>query len=163
MFRILKSNPPFSAPRDNTARASCRSRAKRDFLSFLLLEIDQLVAQQQFNQASLLFKEIFDQHPGDPTSLRKLAALLYQLGQHEAAITMLADALDPEDPDLESVLALAGFLQASDRISEAADLLYATAPGLAETAIELLRLDNRQDEANEVQGLLVNPPGPRAA
>lgn len=135
----------------------------------LLLEIDQLVAQQQFNQASLLFKEIFDQHPGEPTSLRKLAALLYQLGQHEAAITMLADALDPEDPDLESVLALAGFLQASDRISEAADLLYATAlrspaaPGIAETAIELLRRDHRQDEADEVRGLLVNPPGPGAA
>jgi hypothetical protein len=33
MFRTLKSNSPFSAPRDDTARASCGNGAKSDFLS----------------------------------------------------------------------------------------------------------------------------------
>jgi AraC-like DNA-binding protein len=36
MFRTLKSNSPFSAPRDDTARASCRNEAKSDFLSLEL-------------------------------------------------------------------------------------------------------------------------------
>jgi Flp pilus assembly protein TadD len=132
----------------------------------ILLEIDQLAAQQQFTQASLLFKEIFDHHPGEPTALRRLAALLFQLGQHEAAITMLADSLDPENPDLETVSALAGFLSATDRISEAADLLYAATlrspekTGLAQQTIELLRRDNRPAEAEEIRSLLANPPAP---
>ena len=34
MFRTLKSNSPFSAPRDDTARASCGNGAKRKLLSF---------------------------------------------------------------------------------------------------------------------------------
>jgi hypothetical protein len=34
MFRTLKSNSPFSAPRDDTARASCGNGAKRKILSF---------------------------------------------------------------------------------------------------------------------------------
>jgi hypothetical protein len=33
MFRTLTSNSPFSAPRDDTARASCGNGAKSDFLS----------------------------------------------------------------------------------------------------------------------------------
>ena len=32
MFRTLKSNSPFSAPRDNAARASCGNGAKRKLL-----------------------------------------------------------------------------------------------------------------------------------
>ena len=34
MFRTLKSNSPFSAPRDDTARAGCGNRAKINFLPF---------------------------------------------------------------------------------------------------------------------------------
>jgi hypothetical protein len=32
MFQTLKSNSPFSAPRDDTARASCGNVSKSDFL-----------------------------------------------------------------------------------------------------------------------------------
>lgn len=129
----------------------------------LLIEIDQLVARQQYSQASLIFKQIFDLHPGEPTALRKLASLIFQLGQHEAAITMLADSLDPENPDPETVIDLANLLRAMDRVPEAADLLYATAlhfphyPGLGSLAIESLQQENRQEEANEIQALLAIP------
>jgi hypothetical protein len=33
MFRTLKSNSPFSAPRDDTARAGCGNRGKSKILS----------------------------------------------------------------------------------------------------------------------------------
>jgi tetratricopeptide (TPR) repeat protein len=128
----------------------------------LLLEIDQLAAQQQFNQASAVFKEIFERFPGEPSALRKLAQLLFQLGQPDAAISMIADALDPENPDAESVLALAQFLRALDRLSEAADLLYATAlrcpthPGLGEPTLELLTQLDRHAEAEEIRALLLS-------
>jgi hypothetical protein len=44
MFRTLKSNSPFSAPRDDTARASCGNGAKSDFLSLLKLHHALLLA-----------------------------------------------------------------------------------------------------------------------
>ncbi len=34
MFQTLKSNSPLSAPRDDTARATCGNGAKRKLLSF---------------------------------------------------------------------------------------------------------------------------------
>lgn len=137
-------------------------------VSDLLLEIDQLVSQQEYQKASLVFKKIFEAHPNEPLALRKLASLIFQLGQQDAAISMLADSIDSEDPDPETVMDLARLLRAMDRTSDAADLLYATAlryplhPGLGEFATQSLGQLGRDDEAAEIYALLKSADNPSA-
>ena len=48
MFQTLKSNSPFSAPRDDTARASCGNGAKRKLLSFIGDKQRVMIAPRQF-------------------------------------------------------------------------------------------------------------------
>lgn len=128
-------------------------------IPLLLEEIDNLITQGQHGATSPIFQQIFQQSPNHPQALRKLANLLFQLGQTDQAITLLADSLDIENPDIETILELSAFLRALERAEESADILYAAAlrspshSELRHAAIEILQSLDRHTEAHEIAAL----------
>ena len=80
LFQTLKSNSPFSAPRDDTARASCGNGAKRKLLSFF---VSTLKTIQTLTQRCGI----------EPVILHPFAALIPVLGLHHVVLD--AEFLQP--------------------------------------------------------------------
>lgn len=100
----------------------------------LLQSVDTLVAELNFPEAATVFRQIFEADPANPAGLRKLASVMQALGKPEDALTLLADSINPEAPELETVLQMADLLERLERPSDAADLLLGVALAYPEDA-----------------------------
>jgi len=92
----------------------------------LLSQIAVITAEGSYQQAIPLFEEIFVLSPGNPVALRALAKCMLQVEQHDQALALLSDSIDPDWPDTATIIQISSILKGLDRSEEAADLLVAS-------------------------------------
>ncbi|MEI6870800.1 MAG: tetratricopeptide repeat protein [Verrucomicrobiota bacterium] len=108
--------------------------------------------EQAYEACVQAFKEIFDAHPGHPAALRALAAVMLDLGQTDAALSLIADSVNETEPDPETLHQLSTLLKGMGRLEESADLLICalsydpTHQGRAEELKALLSQLGRGDD-----------------
>ena len=100
--------------------------------------------EQSYEACAEAFAEVFAAQPGHPEAMRALASIMLDMGQTENALSLLADAVDKQNPDPESLHQLSVLLKGQNRLEEAADLLICAASNAP----------NRQDWIIELKSLL---------
>ncbi|MEK0444780.1 MAG: hypothetical protein RLZZ399_101 [Verrucomicrobiota bacterium] len=136
---------------------------QQERISQLLHDANSLVARGELPQASNVFREIFEISPGHPQALRSLAEAMLSVHQHESALALLADSIDPDWPDVPTVLKISSILKNVQRHEEAADLLFASVhanPASAELRSEataLLSALGRASDLATLAGLSATP------
>ncbi len=136
---------------------------QQERIAQLLGDANSLVAKGELSQASNLFREIFEISPGHPLALRSLAEAMLSAHQHESALALLADSIDPEWPDVATVLKISSILKDTQRQEEAADLLFASvhanpaSPELRAEANSLLSALGRTADLETLAGLSASP------
>lgn len=135
---------------------------EQEKIADLLKAADALIEKGHYSQASPLFGEIFEIQPGHPVALRHLAQCMLKVDQHDQALALLADSIDPSWPDVPTILQITEILRALNRNEEAGDLLFASVhanPGSAELRTEAnaaLALLGRTDDIETLTHLDVN-------
>jgi thioredoxin-like negative regulator of GroEL len=118
-----------------------------------------LVREGDYPNAARLFQEVFASDPGNPRALRGLAEAMLQLDQHDVALALLADSINPDWPDSSTVLQISRILQSLHRDDEAADLLFASVHAdpanieLRVAATTLISALNRTEDLNTLSRL----------
>jgi len=100
--------------------------------------------EQSYEACAEVFAEIFAAQPRYPEAMRALASIMLDMGQTENALSLLADAVDKEHPDPESLHQLSVLLKGQNRLEEAADLLICAVSSAP----------SRQDWITELRSLL---------
>jgi len=100
--------------------------------------------EQSYEACAEVFTQIFAAQPRHPEAMRALASIMLDMGQTENALSLLADAVDKEHPDPESLHQLSVLLKGQNRLEEAADLLICAVSSAP----------SRQDWITELQSLL---------
>lgn len=77
--------------------------------------------EKRFTECADAFVKIFEESPSDPGALRDLASVMLSFGEGESALALLADSVDPERPDVPTLLRIGNLLLGLGRDSEAAD------------------------------------------
>jgi thioredoxin-like negative regulator of GroEL len=133
-----------------------------DKVASLLKDAEALIEEAQYSKASAIFGEIFEITPGHPAGLRLLAQCMLKVDQHDQALALLADSIDPNWPDVTTILQITEILKALDRNEEAGDLLFASVhanPASLELRAEAnsaLALLGRTDDIETLTHLDVN-------
>ena len=89
----------------------------------LVSEAKNLANEQRFDESAEAFRALFEKNPGDPLVLRELASVLLDIGQSDMALSLLADSVDSEAPDVSTLRRIATILRGHNRPDEAADIL----------------------------------------
>ena len=89
----------------------------------LVAEACELASEQNFDACAQRFAEAFKAEPGNVEALRGLAGVMVELDQIESALALLSDSIDPENPDVPTLLKIANLLRGLHRLDEAADVL----------------------------------------
>lgn len=92
-------------------------------LESLIANATSHAKEQSYESCVAVFGEIFSAYPGHPKAIRALASIMLDIGQTETALSLLADAVDTDHPDPESLHQLSTLLKGQNRPGEAADLL----------------------------------------
>ena len=116
--------------------------------------------EQSYESCVQVFKEIFAAHPGHPGALRSLAAVMLDLGQTEAALSLIADSVNETKPDPEVLHQLSTLLKGMGRLEEAADLLICALsfdPTHHQRADELKALLSQLGRGDDFQNYFAEP------
>jgi thioredoxin-like negative regulator of GroEL len=130
-----------------------------DTLQPTLDKANKLVREGDYPNAARLFQEVFANEPGNTGALRGLAQAMLQLDQHDVALALLADSINPDWPDSSTVLQISRILQSLHRDDEAADLLFASVHAdpanieLRVAATALISALNRTDDLKTLSRL----------
>jgi tetratricopeptide (TPR) repeat protein len=89
----------------------------------LVSEAASLAKEKRYDESAVAFQRLFESAPGDPTLLRELASVLLDVGQAEMALSLLADSVNPEAPDVPTLRQIGTILRGHNRLDEAADIL----------------------------------------
>ena len=129
----------------------------------VVLGAKELANEKRFEESASAFSEVFREHPGDPGALRELAGVMSELGQMEIALALLADSVDFEKPDIQTLHQISLLLRGQNRAEEAADFLLCacaydpTNSGLLAETRALLRELGREDELQLEEGVSRTP------
>ncbi|MEI6714298.1 MAG: tetratricopeptide repeat protein [Verrucomicrobiota bacterium] len=122
----------------------------------LLTQISAITSEGSYQQAIPLFEEIFVLSPGNPVALRALAKCMLQVEQHDQALALLSDSIDPDWPDTATIIQISSILKGLDRSEEAADLLVASVhanPENTDLLAEATRTLTDLGRAEEIEAL----------
>lgn len=122
----------------------------------LLTQIAAITAEGSYQQAVPLFEEIFVLSPGNPVALRALAKCMLQVEEHDQALALLSDSIDPDWPDTATIIQISSILKGLDRSEEAADLLVASVhanPENTDLMAEAARTLTDLGRAEEIEAL----------
>ncbi len=89
----------------------------------LVSEAKELAIEKRFDECAQTFSEVFEQSPNDPQALQALASVMFDVGQMDVGLALLADSVDQENPDSATLHRIATLLKGQDRLDEAADFL----------------------------------------
>lgn len=89
----------------------------------LVSEATELAKEKRFLESADAFKEAFAILPMDPSALRQLASVMVDLGETESGLSLLADSVDLDKPDMETLRRIATLLRGQNRLNEAGDFL----------------------------------------
>jgi len=89
----------------------------------LVSEATEFAKEKRFLESADAFKEAFAILPADPGALRELASVMVDLGETETGLSLLADSVDPEKPEMETLRRIATLLRGKNRLNEAGDFL----------------------------------------
>jgi thioredoxin-like negative regulator of GroEL len=124
----------------------------------VVLGAKELANEKRFMESASAFSEIFKEDPCNPGALRELAGVMSELGQMEMALALLADSVDFESPDIQTLHQISLLLRGQNRNEEAADFLLCACAydpsnaGLIEETRVLLRELGREQELQLEEG-----------
>ncbi len=118
----------------------------------LIADARALASEQNFDACAQSFAEVFKAEPGNVEGLRGLAAVMLELDQAESALALLSDSINPENPDVPTLLKIANLLRGLHRLDEAADVMLgalahdAQNEELLHETVDLFKLLGRESE-----------------
>ncbi len=86
-------------------------------------EAKSLATEKRYDESAAAFGKIFEKDPRDSAALRELAFVMRDLGQSQLALSLLADSVNTNTPDVATLRQIAIILRAQNRLDEAADFM----------------------------------------
>jgi len=114
----------------------------------------EFAEEKRYTECADAFVKIFEENPADPQALRDLATVMFSLGEGDSALSLLADSVDLENPDVPTLTRIGNLLLGLGRDSEAADFLLAALyrdPGNSELESETRALLERVERFAEFE------------